>query len=132
MNVVIAANGPTLDSPVTKRFGHAPYYLLLNTITLQMQVIENKDHYDEAGNHGQHDETHAIIPQLVGQGAELFITGNIGPHAFELIHSLDGQVALARGMSAGEALTKLQRGELEFLSAPTLKHSVHNHTHHSA
>jgi predicted Fe-Mo cluster-binding NifX family protein len=132
VNVVIAATGPTLDSPVAKRFGHAPYYLIVNTATMQVQAIENNDSHDEAGNHGQHDESHAIIPQLVGQGAELFVTGNIGPHAFEIIQSLKRQVALARGLSASEALARLQRGELEILSAPTLKRSVHNHSQHSA
>jgi predicted Fe-Mo cluster-binding NifX family protein len=131
VQVVIAANGPTLDSAVAKRFGHAPYYLMVNTATMQVQVIANYDHRDETDHHGQHDESHAIIPQLVGQGAELFITGNIGPHAFELVQSLNRQVAVARKMSAGEALARLQRGELEILSAPTVKQSIHNHTHHS-
>ena len=132
MQVLIAANGPTLDSPVAKRFGHAPYYLVVNPATMQVQVIDNNEQQDETGNGGQHDETHAIIPHMAGQGVAVFITGNIGPHAFELIHSLDCRVALARRMSAGEALTRLQRGELEILSAPTLKRSVHNHTHHSS
>lgn len=132
MNVVIAANGSTLDSAVAKRFGHAAYYLLVNTATLQMQVIDNNDAHAEAGNHDQHDEAHAIIPQLVGQGAELFLIGNIGPHAFEIIQSLNRQVALARGLSAGEALARLQRGELEILNAPTLNRSIHHHSQHSA
>jgi predicted Fe-Mo cluster-binding NifX family protein len=132
VKVLIAANSPTLDSPVAKRFGHAPYYLVVNTATMQMQAIDNNDQHDETDNHGQHDESHAIIPHMVAQGVEIFITGNIGPHAFELIRSLDRRVALARRMSAGEALNRLQRGELEILSVPTLKRSVHNHTHHSA
>jgi predicted Fe-Mo cluster-binding NifX family protein len=123
MKVLIAANGPTLDSSVAKRFGHAPYYLYVDSETGQAQAISNTD---------PHDETHAIIPQLVGQGVEVFVTGNIGPHAFKLIRSFKRQVALARRMSAGQALAKLQRGELELLSAPTLKRSVHNHTHHSS
>ena len=84
------------------------------------------------GANYRHDETHAIIPQLVGQGVELFITGNIGPHAFEIIKALKRQVALARGLSAGEALIRLQRGELEILSAPTLKRSIHHHSQYSA
>ena len=132
MKVVIAANSPTLDSTVAKRFGHAPYYLMVNTATMQMQVIENNDQHDETDNHDPHDETHAIIPHMAGQGVEIFITGNIGPHAFELVQSLKRKVALARRMSAGEALARLQRGELDILSAPTLKRSVHNHTHHSS
>ena len=123
MKVVIAANGPTLDSPVAKRFGHAPYYLYVDSETGQAQAISNTD---------PHDETHAIIPQLVGQGAEVFVTGNIGPHAFKLIRSLKRQVALARQMSAGQALDRLQRDELEILSAPTLKRSIHEHDHHSS
>ncbi|NJN97388.1 MAG: dinitrogenase iron-molybdenum cofactor biosynthesis protein [Anaerolineales bacterium] len=128
MKVVIAAAGPTLDSLVAQRFGHAPYYLLVDVVTRELHVIEN---------HEDDDETHAIIPQLAGQGAEVFVTGNIGPHAFQLIQSLQGQVALARRMPAGEALDKLQRGELELLSAPTVKHSRHDlhgdHApHHSA
>lgn len=123
MKVIIAANGPTLDSSVAKRFGHAPYYLLVDTATMQVQAIDNSDH---------DDETHAIIPEMIGQGVEVFITGNIGPSAFKIVRSLHRQVALARQMPAGEALDRLNRGELEILSAPTLKHSVHDHTHHSS
>ena len=122
MNVLIAADGTTLDSAVAKRFGHAPYYLYVDADTGQVQVIENTDH---------DDETHAIISQMAQQGADVFITGNIGPHAFELVKSLERQVALARNMSAAEALEKLQKDELEILQAPTVKQSFHDHAHHS-
>ena len=54
------------------------------------------------------------------------ITGNIGPHAFELTQQMNVQVALARRMSVSEALIKLQRDELKILDAPTLKHSIHS------
>jgi predicted Fe-Mo cluster-binding NifX family protein len=120
MKVLIAANGPTLDSAVAKRFGHAAYYLYVNSETGQTQVIDNREH---------HDEPHAIIPAMVGQGVEVFITGNIGPNAFRLARALHRPVALARKMSAGQSLDKLQSGELELLSAPTLKRSVHDHAH---
>lgn len=123
MKVLIAADGPTLDSAVAKRFGHAECYLLIDTATLDLQVVANGE---------PHDDSHAIIRQLAGQGVELFVTGNIGPHAFELIQAHAGQVALARRMSAGEALAKLAKNKLELLDAPTVKHSQHDHTHHSA
>jgi predicted Fe-Mo cluster-binding NifX family protein len=123
VKVIIAANGPSLDSSMAKRFGHAPYYLLVDTATMQVQAIDNSEH---------DDETHAIIPEMIGQGVEVFITGNIGPSAFKIVRSLHRQVALARQMPAGEALARLDRGELEMLDAPTLKHSVHDHTHHSS
>jgi predicted Fe-Mo cluster-binding NifX family protein len=86
-----------------------------------VQVIDNTGH---------HDESHAIIPQMVKQGAEVFIAGNIGPYAFQLVRSLDCQVALARKMLVREALEKWRAGKLEILSAPTVKRSFHDHTHH--
>jgi predicted Fe-Mo cluster-binding NifX family protein len=125
---LIAADGTTLDSAVAKRFGHASYYLYVDASTGQIQVIENTDH-----DHDDHnEESHDIIPQMVQQGADVFITGNIGPHAFDLVKSLNRQVAVARKMSVAEALENLQDGELEFLHAPTVKQSFHNHRHHSS
>ena len=123
MKALIAADGPTLDSIVAKRFGHAPYYLYVDVDTKQVQVIENTNH---------DDETHAMISQMAQQGVDVFITGNIGPHAFELVKSLDQRVALARKMSAAEALEKLQKDELEILQAPTVNQSFRDHRHHSS
>ena len=121
MKVLVAVQGATLDSPVAKRFGHAPYYLNVDLNSMQTQVIDNAHH--------DHDETHAIIPQMAEKRVKVFITGNIGPHAFELASSLNLQVAVARNMSARAALEKLQRDELQILAEPTLKRSVHDHDH---
>ena len=123
MKMLIAADGPTLDSSVAKRFGHAPYYLYVDEDTKQVQVIENTN---------PNDETHTIISQMVQQGVDIFITGNIGPHAFELVKSLNRQVALARRMPAAAALERLQEAKLEILNAPTVKQSFHDHAHHSS
>ena len=79
MRVLIAAQGPTLDDQVAKRFVHAPYYLILDSDTLEVQVLHN------AG----HDESHAIIPRAARKGVAVAITGNIGPQAFELSGSCD-------------------------------------------
>ncbi len=121
MKVVIAAQGTSLDSPVAKRFGHAPYYLQVDLDSEQVQAIDNTEN---------HDETHAIIPAMAQAGIQVFITGNIGPHAFRLIDTLGQKVALARNVTARAALEKLQRGDLKILTGPTLKRSVHDHSHH--
>ncbi len=123
MKILIAAAGTTLDSKVAKRFGHAPYYLIVDAETKEVQALKNVDH---------DDETHAIIPQMSDQGVEVFVTGNIGPHAFQLARSLNRQVAMARNMTAADALEKLQRGELEFLHEPTVKQSFHDHARHAS
>ena len=132
MKVAIAVNEATLDSRVAKRFGHAPFYLLVDTDTNQVQVIENldADHDHHHDDHHDHDDAHAIIPQMVQKGVKVFITGNIGPHAFEMVQSLSCRVALARGVSAAEALGQFKNNQLKILTEPTVKRSQHDHTHH--
>ena len=118
MKVLIATQNASLDSTVAKRFGHAPYYLLIDSESIEVEVFDNPEH----------DDTHSIIPELAKRGVKLFITGNIGPHAYDLIRSLNLRVALARKMTARKALRKLQEGELQILDAPTMKHSAHEHS----
>ena len=121
MKTLIAAENISLDSPVAKRFGHAPCYLLVDTDTMQFEVIDNTQ---------THDETHDIIPQMAARGVETLVTGNIGPHAFRLTQSLNLKVALARALPVSKALEKLQRNELKILTEPTMKHSIHDHHDH--
>ena len=61
-------NGPTLDSAVAKRFGRAPYYLLVDTATREPELIDKGEH---------DDEPYAIIPHMAGRGVEIFITGKL-------------------------------------------------------
>jgi predicted Fe-Mo cluster-binding NifX family protein len=119
MKVLIAAQGPTLDDQVAKRFGHASYYLILDSDTLEVRVLHNTGH----------DESHSIIPRAAREGVTVAITGNIGPQAFELSGSCQIQVALARKMSAKEALQKLRSDQLRILEAPTVQKSPHEHRH---
>ena len=87
MKVVIAATGATLDSQVAQRFGHAPYYLLAD--------------FSHAGRYASAGEPRALRrnacdhPPTGRARSRVFVTGNIGPHAFQLIRSLHRQVALA-------------------------------------
>ena len=119
MKILVATKGPSLDSPVAKRFGHAPYFLVYDTKRGQAKIIEKPS----GANH------HAIIPQADADGVRVFITGNIGPHAYKLISSLNLQVALARNMSARKAIEKLKKGELKILDGPTVRHAVHESEH---
>ena len=68
-----------------------------------------------------------IIQKIADLGADTFIVGNIGPHAFEITKSLNLRVMLSRKTTAAEALSKLSNNELELLKAPTLKKSIHEH-----
>ncbi len=119
MKVLVAAEKNSLESRVARRFGHAPYYLIVDTENIEYQVQKN----EHSG------ENHEMIYDFAKQGVKMFLTGNIGPHAFDIIKSLGLKVALARGISVFEALEKLHHDELQILDGPTLKRSVHDHAH---
>jgi len=122
LKVLIATDKKTLDGRVSKRFGHAAYYLIVNLDTMQVKVIDNRNQSE--------DHDHTIIEQAANAGVKIFITGNIGPEAYKMIDSRNLQVAVARKMTGMEALEKLQRRELKILDSPTLRHSIHEHKRH--
>lgn len=117
MLILISSDSNNLDSPVAKRFGHANYYILYNTETKTYEVFENTEH----GHH------HENLQKYLDMGVEIFLVGNIGPHAFEMINTTKSKVYLARKMSVKEAIEKFLNGELQQLYEPTAKLSIGEH-----
>ena len=114
MLILIGSDGNNLESPIAKRFGHANYFILYNTDAKSFEAIENKD---EGHNHEN-------LQEFLDKGVEVFIVGNIGPYAFEVINTLKSHVYLARKMSTKEAIDKFIKGKLKQLTEPTAKKSI--------
>ena len=114
MLILIGSDGNKLESPIAKRFGHADYFIIYNTETKSFEAFEN---IDEGHNHEN-------LQQFLDKGVEVFIVGNIGPHAFEVINTPKSKVYLAKKMSIQEAVDKFLKGELKQLTEPTAKHSI--------
>lgn len=116
MKIVIGSDGEKLESKVAKRFGHAAFYIIYNTEDKSFEAMENKDE----------DHTHAELSELLDQGVEVFIVGNIGPHAFDLLIDGGAEVYLARRITVQEAIDKYNSSELDELTKATVKESF-NH-----
>lgn len=122
MLIVIGSDGNTLDSQVSKRFGHSNYFVLYDTSSQIFEAFKNDEHQIHR---------HENLGELVEKGAEVFIVGNIGPHAFEIIKSFNKKIFLARKMTVGDAIKKFLDGELIELSEPTAKKSIgHRNRYH--
>lgn len=85
MMICLGTDGNTLDSTITKRFGHASYYILYNTNdnsfnAVRNEVLEHEEQEDE-------DHDHDILSYFLQQGIKNYIVGNIGPFAFERLKS---------------------------------------------
>lgn len=114
MLILLGSDGNNLESPIAKRFGHAKYFIQYNTITKSFEAFVNNE---EGHNHDN-------LQTFLDNGVEIFIVGNIGPHAFEIVNTPKSKVYLARKMSVQEAIEKYFSGELKQLTEPTVKHSI--------
>ena len=85
MKIIIISEGESLDSYVADDFGHAPYFLLVDSDTLDYHVIVNEyaDSPEGAG--------FAVAKAIVGLGdVDAVITGGIGMHGIKILQ--DGGV----------------------------------------
>lgn len=126
MLIVIGSDGKTLGSQVSKRFGRANYYISYDTDSELFEALENSNQHEselEAGD--EHDN----LRHFLDEGVKVFIVGNIGPHAFQIVKTPETAIYLARKMTAFEAIEKFLRSALTELSEPTAKKSIAHNDH---
>jgi predicted Fe-Mo cluster-binding NifX family protein len=117
MKVLISAEGTSLESRVSKRFGHAPHYVIVDSDTLDIRLLEGTDAMHKVD----------IIGKAAREGVDAIITGHIGPHAYTAIAAHELFAALAHDTTILRAVQALRRGDLKVLDAPTVQQSIEEH-----
>lgn len=117
MKLLISAEGTSLDSRVSKRFGHAPQYLIVDTKSLDIRPIVQTETISKQ----------ELISRAVQEGALAVVTGHIGPHAFTTLAAHNMFAILAHNVTVAEAIEGFNRNELRILSAPALQSSIEGH-----
>jgi predicted Fe-Mo cluster-binding NifX family protein len=117
MKILLATESDTLESNIAKRFGEAPYYLIYDSETKQMEARVNPGH----------DDNHSALIDLVNEEILFYIIGNTGPNAFDVLNNLGAKLYLARGLMAKDALNSFLNNELEPLTKATLKKPIRKH-----
>jgi len=114
MKVVITAAGPSLDAQVEPRFGRAPYFVLVDTDTMNLiEAIENPFI-------GQMSGVGVQAAQFIAdKGVEAVITGNVGPKAFEGLRLAGIPVYTVVGGTVRQAAEKFKQGALQQVGAAT-------------
>ncbi len=118
MKLAVTAQGPDLDSLVDPRFGRARYFLLVDTETGTFTAHDNVQNLNAPQGAGiQAAQT------VVNLGAEVVLTGNVGPKAFATLQA--GQVAICPGASGTvqQAVEQWRSGSLQ----PAGKANVEGH-----
>ena len=80
MKIGVLADGPELSSEVSEDFGHAPFFLIVDSETLDFTVVENE--FMDADGAGM-----KVAQAIVGIGVEAVIVGGIGTHGFNILNN---------------------------------------------
>ncbi len=81
MKIAISADGKSMDATVYERFGRCPYFLIVETDDMHVEVVEN-DNADLQTSAGIQSAS-----LVASKGVEAVITGNCGPKAMQVFDS---------------------------------------------
>ncbi|QZY55728.1 NifB/NifX family molybdenum-iron cluster-binding protein [Crassaminicella profunda] len=117
MKICITSMGNEKDAMMDSRFGRCPYFAIYDTETKEYEFMENNG-VTAPGGAGI-----AAGQQVVSKGAEVVITGFIGPNAKRVIEG--GQIKVYNGKGGSiEAEIKLyEEGKLTMIENAAPAHS---------
>jgi predicted Fe-Mo cluster-binding NifX family protein len=113
MKIVVTSNGSDLDAQASPVFGRCPWYLFVDTETMEVEAVENPALGAASGAGIQ------AAQFVVEQGAEALVTGNVGPNAFDVLRSAEVPVYLLEGGTVRQAVDAYKEGELSETSGAT-------------
>lgn len=116
MKYLVATSDRDLKAKISKRFGHSSFFLVVDSETLTFEAIEGVGH--DQPRHG--------VDRFCKFNIERLIVGNIGPGAFVDVKNMGWKVFSGSGLSAAEAVEKVNNNEIPELTAPTMRKSIHS------
>lgn len=109
MKIGIVTEGEDLQSYVAEDFGRAPFFLIVDSETMDYQVVVN-EHQDAAEGVGM-----LVAKSIASLGLDAVIVGGIGHHGYDILTKAGLKVSFDEEGSAEEALGNFLR-RLEFQS----------------
>ncbi len=124
MNIAIAVDGESMDSPVSDQFERCKSLLIVNVDTMNATVVPNTEASDEiAGDR--------LAQHVLQHDCEGVITGLIRATAFELMAGAGVTRYLGAGYDAGKALELMHANSLDLIrDADGGKNCGGSHHHH--
>jgi predicted Fe-Mo cluster-binding NifX family protein len=114
MKICITSEGKTLDAKVDSRFGRCQYFMIVDTNTLQFEVIQNPNIEAMGGAGIQSGQL------MASKGIKAVLTGNVGPNAFQTLNA--GGIDIYTGVSGSvkETIEAYKSGKLKKTESPSV------------
>lgn len=114
MKLAISAQGNDLHAPVDPRMGRCQQFLLVNSDTLEYEVLQNPN-VGAAGGAGIQ-----TAQLLASHEVNSVITGNCGPNAFATLQAAGIPVYIGAAGTVQQAIEQYKQGQLQAAAAPNV------------
>jgi len=116
MKLAITASGKDLEATIDPRFGRAAYFVLVDSETMAVKVVNNSQSLDLPQGAGiQAGQT------IVKNKVDVLITGNCGPKAFQVLQSAGIEIITGASGKVKDAVMHYKEGKLKSASAPNVE-----------
>ena len=115
MKIAITSTGKTLESEVDPRFGRTAYFVILDTETMDFNVIENES-VDAAGGAGI-----SSAKVVIDVGAQAVLTGNCGPNAERTLTAAGVKLYTGATGTIAEAVELFKSGKVAEATGPNVQ-----------
>ncbi len=116
MRVAITAQGNSLSSGLDPRFGRALYFIILDTDSGTIEVVNNEQNMNALQGAGIQ-----AAKTIVDNKVNAVITGHCGPNAFRALSTAGVKVYLGQTGTIQDVIDKLKNGELTESSNPDVQ-----------
>ncbi len=116
MKIAITSKGTDLDSLVDPRFGRAEYILVVDTDSLEFEVLDNSENVNAFKGAGIQAAT-----MVSDKGAEVLLTGFCGPNAFKTLNAVNIKVANNATGTVKDAVNAFNEGKVSFADAANVE-----------
>ena len=109
MKIAVTSKGQDLNAEVDPRFGRAAYIIIVDTETLEFEVMDNalnKDSFKGAGIQA--------AAGISDKGVKVLLTGFCGPNAYKTLEAADVKVANDAKGTIQDAIDQYNAGKFEF------------------
>ena len=107
MKIAVTSTGIDLDAQVDPRFGRAAYILIVDSATLDYELIDNKENVNALKGAGIQ-----AARMISEKKADVLLTGFCGPNAFKVLEAANIGVANNAEGSVRDAVKAYQNGKL--------------------
>jgi len=114
MKICVTATGRDLNAQVDPRFGRCQYFVIVDSDTMTFEAMANEAIAAPGGAGIQ------AAQAMVNKGANVVISGNIGPNAFQVLSTAGVKIATGAYGTVQEAVEMYKTGRLSETGVSTV------------